>query len=74
MITVPGAHKRIPNGILGLLCKLHYPSCMEVGGQLQPASSWDHYREAIDTVDRLGRAYANRAEWVLAELWVSTRG
>ena len=47
---------------------------MTIDDQLQPASSWDHYREAIDTVDRLGRAYANRAEWVLAELWVSTRG
>ena len=73
-IIAPGVHNHMPNGILGLLCKLHYPGCMIIDGQLQPALSWDHYREAIDTVDRLGRAYANKAEWVLAELWVSTRG
>ena len=29
VITISGAHKHIPNGILGLLCKLHYPVCME---------------------------------------------
>ena len=61
MITVPGVHKRIPNGILGLRCKLHYPDCMEIGGQLQPASSWDHYIVANDVPDQEGRIFENKA-------------
>ena len=68
MITFPGVHKRIPNGILGLLCKLHYPGCIEIGGQLQPASSWDHYIAANDVPDREGRLFPNKAQRVLNEL------
>ena len=70
MITVPGVHKRIPNGILGLLCKLHYPGCMEIGGQLQPASLWDHYIAANDVPDQEDRLVPNKAQRVLHELWV----
>ena len=70
MITIPGVHKRIPNGILGLRCKLHYPDCMEIGGQLQPASSWDHYIVANDVPDQEGRIFKNKAQRVLNELWV----
>ena len=69
-ITVPGVHKCIPNGILGLLYKLHYPGCMEIGGQLQPASSWDHYIAANDVPDREGKLFPNKALRVLNELWV----
>ena len=68
MITVPGVHKCIPNGILGFLCKLHYPGCMEIGGQLQPALSWDHYTAANDVPDRDGRLFPNKAQRVLNEL------
>jgi len=74
VITVPGAHKRIPNGILGLLCKLHYLGCMEVGGQLQPASSWDHYIAATDVPDQEGRLFPNKAQRVLNKLWVRLPG
>ena len=70
MITVLGVHECIPNGILGLLCKLHYPGCMEIGGQLQLASSWDHYIAANDVPDREGRLFPNKAQRVLNELWV----
>ena len=70
MIIVPDVHKRIPNGILGLLCKLHYPGCMEIGGQLQPASSWDHYITANDVPDWEGRLFPNKTQRVLNELWV----
>ena len=69
VITVPGVHKRLPNGILGLLCKLHYPGCMEIGGQPQPASSWDHYIAANDVPDREGRIFPNKAQRVLNELY-----
>ena len=68
---VPGVHKRIPNGILGLLCKDHYPRCIEIDGRLQPASAWEHYIQAIDRPDREGRCFASKAERVLQELWVS---
>ena len=70
MITVPGVHRRIPNGILGLLCKLHYRSYMEVGGQLQPVLSWDHYIAANDVPDWVGGLFPNKAQRVLNELWV----
>ena len=69
-IVVAGVHKRILNGILGLLCKLHYPRCTEIDDQLQPASVWEHYIQAVDRVDREGRCYASKAERVLQELWV----
>ena len=75
MITVPGAHKCIPNSILGLLYKLHYPAgCMEVGGQLQPAPSWDHYIAATDVPDQEGRLFPNKAQRVLNKLWVRLPG
>ena len=71
VIVVPGVLKRIPNGILGLLCKDHYPECIEIDGRLQPASAWEHYIQAIDRPDREGRCFASKAERVLQELWVS---
>ena len=74
VIVAPGAHKRMPNGILGLLCKLHYPSRMQIAGQLQPASSWEHYIAAEVRRDREGREYPNKAQRVLNELWVSLTG
>ena len=70
MITILGVHKRIPNGILGLLYKLHYPGCMEIGGQLQPASLWDHYIAANDVPDREGMLFPNKVQRVLNELWL----
>ena len=73
-IVVAGVHKRILNGILGLLCKLHYPRCTEIDDQLQRASAWEHYREAVDQADRQGRCYGTKAERVLQELWVSLSG
>ena len=67
-IVIVGVHKRIHNGILGLFCKLHYPGCVEIDGQLQPVSAWEHYREAIDHPDRERRCYGTKAERVLQEL------
>ena len=63
------------NGIiLGLLCKLHYPGCMQIASQLQPTSAWEHYITADDGLNREGRIYLNKAERVLHELWVSLSG
>ena len=61
VIVVPSVHKRIPNGILGLVCKDHYPGCVEIDGRLQPASAWEHYIQAIDRPDREGRCFASKA-------------
>ena len=75
MIVVPGvAHNHMANGILGLLCKRHYLGCMEIAGQLQPASSWKHYIAAVDAPDREGMANENKAKRVLNELWVGHHG
>ena len=74
-IVVPGvAHNRMANGILGLLCKRHYPGAMDIAGVRQPASSWEHYIAALDAPDTEGRAYDNKAHRVLSELWVSLHG
>jgi len=74
-IVVPGvAHNRMANGILGLLCKRHYPGAMDIAGVRQPASSWEHYIAAPDGPDEEGRAFDNKAHRVLNELWVSPHG
>jgi len=62
------------NGILGLLCKRHYPGAMDIAGVRQPASSWEHYIAAPDEPDEEGRAFDNKAHRVLNELWVSPHG
>ena len=69
-----GAHKRMANGMLGLLCKRHYPGAMDIAGVRQPASSWEHYIAAPDGPDKEGRAFDNKAHQVLNELWVSPHG
>jgi hypothetical protein len=65
-----GGHRRNPNGILGLLCREHFPRLVEYAGA-GPAYSFDHYVVAPDVVDRDGREFNNKAERVKQELWVS---
>ena len=75
VIVVPGvAHNRMANGILGLLCKRHYAGAMDIAGVHQPASSWEHYIAKPDAPDEEGRAFDNKAQRVLSELWVSLHG
>jgi hypothetical protein len=66
-----GGHGRLPNGILGLLCKEHFPGLVEYAGVMGPAYTFDHYAVAPDAVDRDGREFNNKAERVKQELWVS---
>ena len=66
-----GAHNRKVNGIIGLLCRLHFPGLVVFAGQEEPAYTWDHYVAAADVNDRDHRQFANKAERVKAELWVS---
>lgn len=70
-IVIPGVHSRLPNDILGLLLKQHYPGLIEIGGPVQPASKWEHYTVTPDIIDETGLRLRNRADWVLHELWVS---
>ena len=67
----PGEHKRKPNGILGLLCRLHFPGLVMHAGVLEPAYTWDHYMASPDTTDREGRNFNTKARRVVRELWVS---
>ena len=60
------------NGILGLLCREHFPGLVHYQGRYEPAWTWDHYIAANnDQLDRSGRAFENKAERVKGELWVS---
>ena len=67
----PGEHKRKPNGILGLLCRQHFPRLVMHAGVLEPAYTWDHYMASPDATDREGRNFTTKARQVVGELWVS---
>lgn len=69
-----GNHSRLVNGILGLLCKEHFPGMVQHAGKYEPAFHFEHYYSAPDQQDTLGRVYNNKAERVKAELWVSLSG
>jgi len=65
-----GAHKCKVNGILGLLCREHFPGLVHYQGQDEPAWTWDHYIAANnDQLDRSSRDFENKAERVKGELW-----
>ncbi|XP_066341328.1 uncharacterized protein [Miscanthus floridulus] len=66
---VPGAHKRLPNGILGLLCREHFPGLVRYAEALEPAYTYEHYVAAPDAEDETGRTYESVAERVMCEFW-----
>jgi hypothetical protein len=66
-----GGHRRLPNGILGLLWREHFPGLVEYAGVMSPAYTFDHYAVAPDAVDRDVQEFNNKAERVKQELWVS---
>jgi hypothetical protein len=57
-------HGRNPNGILGLLCREHFPGLVEYARVTGPAYTFDHYAVAPDAVDRDGKEFNNKAERV----------
>jgi hypothetical protein len=63
-------HGRNPNGILGLLCREHFPGLVEYAGMTGPAYIFDHYTVAPDAVDWDNREFNNKVEPVKQELWV----
>lgn len=64
-----GDHKCHPNGILGLLCREHFPGLVNFAGGVELAYTFEHYVSAPDTRDRVGRKFDNKAERVTKELW-----
>jgi hypothetical protein len=64
-------HRLNPNGILGLLCREHFPRLVEYAGVTGLAYTFDHYVVTPDAVDRDGREFNNKVEQVKQELWVS---
>jgi hypothetical protein len=61
-----GGGKRSIGGILGLLCRQHFPGMVQYAGNLEPATSFNHYAMAPDALP-----YGNKADRVLAAFWVS---
>jgi hypothetical protein len=70
-VDYAGGYCRNPNGILGLLCREHFPGLVEYTEVTGLAYSFDQYAVAPDAVDRDGREFNNKAERVKQELWVS---
>ena len=66
-----GGHTHQVNGILGLLCKEHFPGLVEYAEVTGPTDSFDHYAAAPDAVDWAHRVFNNKVERVKQELWVS---
>jgi hypothetical protein len=66
-----GGHKLNPSGILGLMCREHFPRLIEYARVMGLAYSFDYYVIAPDVVDRDGREFNNKVERVKQELWVS---
>lgn len=64
------AKARRVNGILGGLCKEHYPGLVEVSeGRWELATQFDHYKLAADAMDLNRNKYNDRAERVIKDSW-----
>jgi hypothetical protein len=65
-----GGHNRLPNGILGVLTRLHYPGVVWVGeGDARRevlVTSLDHYALMPDVQDPTGRVFPNKVVWVVS--------
>ena len=66
-----GDHTHHVNGILGLLIKKKFPGRVQFGRTVEPAYMWTHYAAVLDTLDQDGRAFADKAQRIKAEPWVS---
>ena len=64
-MVVSGGSARLVNGILGLLCRQHFPGIVTYASKTELAYSFDHYVVTSDA------EYPNKAAWVKAEFLVS---
>jgi hypothetical protein len=46
------------NGILGLLCREHYPGLVQLARKIEPTYTFDHFATIADVT------YGNKVEWV----------
>ena len=70
-VVAAGDHKCLPGGILGLLCREHFPGLVDWAGGVELAYTFEHYASAPDARDREGKKFDNKAQRVVKELWVS---
>jgi hypothetical protein len=73
MLVDEAVEARNVNGILGLLCREHYPGLVWTSEDEDPEvpTSFDHYALVADAPDVNGRQFRNLADRVIMELWVS---
>jgi hypothetical protein len=73
MLVDEGVQARNVNGILGLLCREHFPGLVWTSEDedLEPATSFDLYALIDDALDVQNMTFRNKADWVIMELWVS---
>jgi len=72
MLSV-GAHNWKPNGILGALCREHFPGLVMHAGVEEPTYTWDHYITIPNAEDREGSNFGTKARRVVVKLWVQGR-
>jgi len=67
MLVEEGVPARNVNGILGLLCREHFPGLVWTSEDEDPeVPSFDHY-----TLVATDAPHRNLVDWVILELWVS---
>jgi hypothetical protein len=73
MLVDEGVQACNVNGILGLLCREHFPGLVWMSEDEEPEAptSFDHYALIDDAPDVQGRKFRNLADQVIMELWVS---
>jgi hypothetical protein len=64
-IVVSGSDSHKPNGIVGLLCRQHYPGIVTYHGRTELAYTFGHYYQGDD------RDFTHTAERVLRTFWVT---
>ena len=66
-----GAHKQFPSGVMGLLCREHFPCLITLAETTKPVYKFELYVAAADAPDLVGTVYGSKAEQVMMEFWVS---
>lgn len=74
IVRAGAGHRRKANGILGLLCRVHYPGMVDFGhGVRKAAKTFAHYALAPDFDATDSRRFPNMQARVMNELWVSIK-
>jgi hypothetical protein len=68
MVVAPGHHSCLPNGILGILCNIHWLGLVEVGDRDDLAETFDYYVSATGQDDRDDRNFNTKVGHVVNEL------